>query len=217
MTQSDPHHPTPPLHVQPLGYSMPPARRPALVTAIGVISIVVAALGILTNLSFGMQSFGLMILSQMRAPFTKIATASPAPAGIAFSPPAVGPRGLGEVSRRAALEGLTSVRSLAPRRREQLDALLRQSGMDLFPFDASQITPQRVKENVSDSGRLPDSGDRAGRLLHPGQRPDRSSRRTGSILPLRWRAGRARKRLTMDWPRFFPTRQRSRQPQPEAR
>jgi hypothetical protein len=44
---------------------------------------------------------------------------------------------------------------LSETRARQLDALLSQAGQNVFPFDASQITPARVRSSVSESGTLP--------------------------------------------------------------
>ena len=64
---SDPAaYPTPPLRVQPLEYVIPTYRRPGLVTAIGVTSIVVAAAGMLANLIYGLLGLGFMVQAQTR-------------------------------------------------------------------------------------------------------------------------------------------------------
>jgi len=55
-----------PLAAQQLAYSQPPRRgRPGLITAIGVMSIVVGSLSILFSLQTGFQAVGLIFLSRM--------------------------------------------------------------------------------------------------------------------------------------------------------
>lgn len=79
---------TTPLRVQPLEYSPPPAGRPGLVTAIGVLSIVIGGLSILSNLTGVIQGFGMMTSSNwMSAMTTTPATTAPA----AVTTPTTGP------------------------------------------------------------------------------------------------------------------------------
>jgi len=89
---------TTPVKVQPLEYSRPPASRPGLVTAIGVLSIVIGGLSILSNLSAVIQGFGMLTASNWMsamtttAPTTTTATTAPAAITPATSGPPLIPR-----------------------------------------------------------------------------------------------------------------------------
>ena len=54
-----------PLPVQPIAYSTPVSYRPGLITAIGVISIVVGSLGLLFNGIAGLQALGMVMISRV--------------------------------------------------------------------------------------------------------------------------------------------------------
>src|SRR5207237_3016991 len=90
------------------------------------------------------------------------------PGGTAVTPPpstlVVGGRGLEAGPRQLVMQGMLRARPLEPARQQMLEALLADSGIDLFPFDPSSpsVTSQTVANNVSESGQLPSADARPG-------------------------------------------------------
>src|SRR5688500_9039261 len=146
--------PLPPVPVQPIVYSSPEAQRPGIITAIGVVSIIVGSLGLLFNGIAGLQAFAMMMVSNMsKAMVTQQAAATVA----AQAPRPVDPLSMPKDERQVVLRGLAMHRAITPARREQLDALLAKSGRQIFRLAGPNLTVDVVKENVSESGRLPDA------------------------------------------------------------
>ena len=171
--QHDPEPPPVPLRALPLEYvHVQSARRPGIVTAIGVMSVIVASLSLITNLSTALQSVGMMIVSRIPAAAPGGATVTAGPGGVVVATgsvnvtPAAGSgrattnpvggtnpiRGWPPAARAAAVRALGEIRPLSPAQRARLDALLAECGADVFPFDARAATPQQVKANVSEHG-----------------------------------------------------------------
>ena len=139
--------------MQALEYNLPPrGRRPGVLSAIGVISIVVASLSGLYSLYAGMQGFGFYMLSMMSSqrPGAPFARATVAPPAVASPQPlrdlaVVSPFGMNEAERKSAAESLVRLQPMGSRRLEQLDAILSSSGRQLG-VDA-----------VTESGLMPDA------------------------------------------------------------
>jgi hypothetical protein len=142
--------------VQPLQYVLPDYRgRPGLITAIGVISIIVASVGMLAALFTVLQAGGYYMMSIMstsmagaraRSSVTVSSFPPPVPVQVAGAAvPGVGPRGMGDAERRATVRVLTDLRPMTPRRKSQLDAILAQAGKDL------------ATDHVTDSGTMPEA------------------------------------------------------------
>ena len=179
-------HPPPPLPVAQYAYPYPepppmagmtfpstitPAR-PGILTAIGVISVIVGSLGTLA----GLWSVGsLFAFSRMVTVANVLARAGPGggPAGAGASPAAVpatapvgqgGPEvavdeaGMDEVARRRVAEALSEVLFLSPPRLEQLDVLLAKSGRDIFPGLSAGATPDAIGNLVQGHGTSPSAG-----------------------------------------------------------
>lgn len=144
--------PLPPIPVQPLTYGSPVSRRPGLITAIGVISIVVASL---TMLGAVVQGFQTLVMFSMARMTTAMAAASASSAaGAEELSPYPAEAGIADVDeRQAILRGLERAQRLAPARREQLDALLQAGGREMFLLRGPQLTVETVAANVSDSGQ----------------------------------------------------------------
>jgi hypothetical protein len=143
-----------PVPVQPLQYVMPPAYRgrPGLVTAIGVISIIVAAVSMLSALFTGMQAAGFYMMSMMSSTVAGARAARvapvvppsrPLPVNGAAAAPLNWPRGMDERERLATVNTLTQLRPMTPRRLSQLDTILAQAGKDL------------ATDHVTASGAMP--------------------------------------------------------------
>ena len=165
-----------PVPVQPLQYVMPPAYRgrPGLVTAIGVMSIIVAAISVMGSLFMGMQAAGIYMMSMMsssiaagqarRPPMVApVPPAPPVPVNGAAPAQLVWPRGMDDRERLAMIKTLTQLRPMTPRRMSQLDTILVQAGKDM------------ATDHVTASGAMPatQSGEKA---------PDYFDTTTGRLL-----------------------------------
>ncbi len=147
--------PLPPVPVQPIAYSTPVANRPGLITAIGVISIVVASLGLMFNGIAGLQAFVMVMVSQASK---AVATAQQATqAAAAPAPKIVDALSMPAEERRTVVRGLEMHRAISDPRREQLDALLLKCGRQIFQLSGPHLTVQVVQQNVNESGQLPDA------------------------------------------------------------
>jgi hypothetical protein len=82
-------------------------------------------------------------------------TPAPLPPAAVVEDADVGPRGVGARERGIVIDGLSSARPLTQPRRQQLDLLLKESGKDIMLLSADSMTPEIVRANVSDSGRMP--------------------------------------------------------------
>jgi len=146
-----------PLPVQPIAYSTPVSYRPGLITAIGVISIVVGSLGLLFNGIAGLQAAGMVMISRVtQTAVARQAAAKQATAAVTTAAP-VDPVSMPQPDRQTVLKGLSMHRPITPARREQLDALLLKCGRQIFKLQGADLTVNVVKENVTESGRLPDA------------------------------------------------------------
>src|SRR5687767_99266 len=104
-------------------------RRPGIVTAIGVMSIVVGSLSVLANFYFGLMSAGFMFVASAAGPGTPrfTATGTVTVNGSAASEPSDSTstiRGWPAPARDAAVGALAELRPMSPARRALLDALL---------------------------------------------------------------------------------------------
>jgi hypothetical protein len=140
----------PPLAVRPLEYSTPMAGRPGIITAIGVISIVVASLSLMNSLGCGAQMFVLTMMSRMTG-------GGPAP--VATVAPLPRPFGMAEESRNLVVDTLAEIEPLAEMQRLHLDALLEEGGARMFAVPAEALTADLVRNNVSRSGERPGGAD----------------------------------------------------------
>ncbi len=148
--------PLPPVPVQSIAYSTPVNQRPGLITAIGVISIVVGSFSLLFNGIAGLQAVGMVMISGM----TQAAATARQAASVAAAAPAPAPLdtlSMPSEDRQTVLRGLAMHRAITKPRRDQLDALLATSGRQIFRLSGSDLTVSVVQQNVTDSGQLPDA------------------------------------------------------------
>ena len=160
-----------PIPVAALAYSTPMAHgRPGILTAVAVISIVIASLSAIASLGTGCQS---LVFMQMRrtapamsatATSTVVSTPTPPPA----APPAngtgsdattdntdsgasvtQGPNGLDPGDRAVAIATLSSMQSLTPPQKHQLDIFLAEHGQDVFPTAGAKLTAGQVRAIVT--------------------------------------------------------------------
>jgi hypothetical protein len=148
--------PLPPVPVQPIMYTTPASNRPGLITAIGVVSIVVGSLGLMFNGIAGLQAFVMMMVSNASK---AAATAQQAKtvAATAAPPKPVDPLSMPSEDRQTVLRGLAMHRAISKPRREQLDALLLKCGRQIFRLRGSDLTVEVVRQNVNESDQLPDA------------------------------------------------------------
>ena len=142
-----------------LNYSTPSrAGRPGVLTAVGVLSIIFGGLGTLSGLGSVMSGYLMLKTPGMFA--MPAATAGAAAAGAAAGTIKFGqlpmdaanaPDQFDAAQRTVAIDGLSRVRPLSPRRREHLELLLAKAGDSVFPFVDAKTNPQKVSENVTQS------------------------------------------------------------------
>ena len=178
-----------PVPVQSLGYSLPMMRqgRPGIITAIAVMSIVVACLSSVASLISGCSAGGIYMASKASKVMSKTTVVTPAPtvatgaattlpaqtsdSAVAAEPtaPAIvnnpgsdveipshltfttGPYGLGEKDRKVVISTLALMQPMSAERRTQLESLLADHGMRVFPTGGNALTPSRVQTSVSSS------------------------------------------------------------------
>jgi hypothetical protein len=142
-------------------FASPAAQRPGLVTAVGIISIVVAGLGMFANLFMGMQA--LVMIAVARMPPAALAPPPPAPVTTPVNAPGtdsssdddLSGRGYSSATRAAVIDVLAELEPLSDQRRSNLNAVLKKAGKDVFPFDDRDVTPARIRSAVTEVGRKP--------------------------------------------------------------
>src|SRR5688500_1384240 len=169
-TPPTPSHPVPtaPIPVAPLQWpDAPPVRRgkPGIITAMGVISIIVACLSGFASFILTFTAIGLLAASRAPATWTPPAPPQqvvPTPGGVSAVvggvqvEPSQSEDGVHDENQRSMIiAGMTRARSIDAGRRKQLDLLLTVAGRSIFPFISPGTQPQTIRANVSDSGRLP--------------------------------------------------------------
>ena len=141
---------------QPLQYVAPQYGRPGLITAIGVISIVIGSLGLLFNGIAGLQTFGMIMISNITRTAATAQQAKQAAVTAKANRP-VDPLSMPAEDRQTVVRGLAMHRAISKPRREQLDALLTKCGRQIFRLRGSDLTVEVVRQNVTESGQLPDA------------------------------------------------------------
>lgn len=165
MSYPPPHQP-PPLPVAPLAYdSVPRPWHPSIITAIGVLSIVIACFSALVSLYSSLASVGFYMMSQVAIPPAAIqASAATLPSPTPVPTVTVGgfpmdgndiADGLAEQPRKNVMRVLEATVPLNEARVGQLDALMKFGGKLIFPSAADGATLQNIKANITESGRMP--------------------------------------------------------------
>jgi hypothetical protein len=151
-----------PVAVQPLTYSLPFRQgRPGIITAIGVLCIVIACLSGIFSLSTGIYSFSFYMMSKM---MTRMSTMS---ATLSASPPISSTSSStnlspGEVG--VAVNTLRSMLALDASHIGELDRLLRLHGRQVFGGDEDvRLTTSAIQEAVTNTTPQPQA------LLDPAQ------------------------------------------------
>jgi len=137
-----------PVPAQPLGYSnVTYGRMPGVITTIGVMSIVVASLGILANGLLVLWS--LMAMSFVGAMAARGGGATVAPANAA---PMVSPYSLTDSKRQIVIDSLAKMQALTPAKQRHLNELLKEEGKRFLSLPEASINGQSVTQNVTRSG-----------------------------------------------------------------
>jgi hypothetical protein len=124
-------------------------RRPGWITAVGVVSLCVAAALLLFHFSAASVAFTVRVQNQLTQTIF---------AGPAFAPPIVAANGVGLPRREvdAVVDGLSRLRPLSEPRAAAVNRLASRHGRTMFRF--TPITAARVAAGVSDSGQMFESG-----------------------------------------------------------
>lgn len=147
---SVPSSPPPPIPAMPLAYAYETNQRPGIITAIGVISIVVGSLGIIGSGLSGLYGVGIMLMAQVSNAMANAGGQMSTATGDDVLDTS---QGLADADRAVVLAQVTKALSLTPQRAEHLDSLLAQQGERIFAFAGQPITPEAVSSRVSKSGR----------------------------------------------------------------
>jgi hypothetical protein len=165
MSKFDPgsHPPAIPVPAQALAYSTPlPYYRPGIVTAIGVMAIVVGCLSLFANFSTGMGAWGLMMVSRISTTMSRSAaarsSASPPPTAPAT------PLSVGEVG--VAVNTLSPMLALDGPHDRELNRMLRLHGREIFGNDEdTPLTGAQVRQAVTLSRKMSRSGSPAAQFI----------------------------------------------------
>jgi hypothetical protein len=156
----------PPLPVSPLQYDhRMNEARPGIITAVGVMSIIIGCISGLMSLSTVFST--LMFFAMSKMPIPGPMTVTPPGAVTAGSGGSVTVGGIpataddsadamAEAQRRIVVDTLAGMSGLDEQRQKQLELLLSVSGQKVFPF-GDRITPQLIRSNVTERGTLPPS------------------------------------------------------------
>lgn len=149
-----PPAPFPPLPAVPLAYAYQTRGRPGIITAIGVISIVVASIGIMGSGLSGLYGFGLFMASQISNSMTAVSR-SLSTANVSSLAVEDSENGLLEPDRSTVMQVVSQEMELGQAQQTHFDALLAQHGETIFQFAGQPVTAQDVRTRISDSGPLP--------------------------------------------------------------
>lgn len=152
-----------PIPLATLAYAPPPQnRRPGIMTAVGVISIVLASLSLLASLGGVFSNMAMLAMSRVTMPITIVppgaTTAKPSTETVTADGITVDPRGSADGMSfelcRKVIEAIDATRPMNQTRRKHLDLLLRNSGQKMFPLvtDATTVPDIRGKLSWRDTG-----------------------------------------------------------------
>ncbi|MDB5297623.1 MAG: hypothetical protein JWO31_3606, partial [Phycisphaerales bacterium] len=172
--------PNPVPYRQPISYGvgaapgLPPTvsvvgRRPGLVTAIGVVSIVVAGLSLAAGAVSGLAALSVCKIARVSAGLSSAGRSGPAGGTPLVALPS--PDELGadvsaarraRADRRAGMMDLiASIRPLSPAVRRQLDGMLARHGEQVLPrrlLAADEVSTADLREEIEAVGRPPGAG-----------------------------------------------------------
>jgi hypothetical protein len=146
----------PPIPAQSLAYSVPEsARKPGIVTTIGVMCIVIACLSAFASFISGTYSVGFYFVSQFQSSMAT-ARATMMSASVATTAPSNSPSGnstaLPAGDAGVAVNAIDSMLSLDPPKVRELDRLMRRHGREVFGGDDdTPLTAATVRSAITSS------------------------------------------------------------------
>lgn len=163
MSQIEPrsYPPSVPVPAATLGY-LPPVhyQRPGIISAIGIVGIVVACLSLLASFGTGMNAYGFYMISRMSMRMSRSVPTSVAPA-----PPAAS-TALPVAEAGVAMNTLSPMLKLDTAHERELDRMLRLHGREfLSGDDDTPLTGATIREDVTSSRPMTDSDSTPARLV----------------------------------------------------
>src|SRR5690349_11692170 len=153
-----PDPPPLPIPVATLAYAPPPQnRRPGIMTAVGVTSIVLASLSLLMSVGGVFSNFAMLAMSRMPMPAmtppvaptpTKSSTATVTVDGIEVDPEGSADEMSLEL-RRKVLQAIGNTRPLNSTRSKHVDVLLKYSGAKMFPSVTDATSVEEIRGTMS--------------------------------------------------------------------
>ena len=146
------------------GYSSGQVTRPGILSAVGVLSIIVASLSLIADFISLSIANVLTSMAAMAPLATPPAVANPpSPVAMQARSEYVGSQGLSASQRQVVIDGLSQVRALSETRQKQLDGLLADVGQDVIRLSPENLTTDRVVAYTTDVREIPSgSGGAAG-------------------------------------------------------
>src|SRR5437773_2135082 len=150
--------PPPPIPAVPLGYAPPPREgRPGILTALGIVSLIVACLSCLASLGGIASAIVFLAMSGMSFPVPTPPTPRVYTGGAVTENgltvnPAESPDAMPPPQRSIVIAALNSKRYITPQRRQHLDLLLNNSGAKIFPYVTGSTTTGQIMRDITDSG-----------------------------------------------------------------
>ena len=139
-----------------LAYQPPPqSQRPGLMTAVGVVSIVLASLSAISSVGGVFSNLAMLMMSTMSAKMASIQAtvpiAAPTPIvtvdGVLVDPQS-SPDAMNATQRNIVIDAISAARNLTTLRRQHLNLLLENSGHKMFPFVTDDSTIDQVRQKV---------------------------------------------------------------------
>jgi hypothetical protein len=162
MSQPEPgsYPPAIPVPAQQLIYSTPFSyRRPGIITAIGVMAIVVGCLSVLSSVGSGFTAWGFLLMARVTSTMR-----IPAPATVAPPAPPAAPLTPGEVG--VAVNTLSPMLALDGPHENELDHMIRLHGREIFGGNEdTTLTGAQVRQDVTLTRKMPSQGTRAARFV----------------------------------------------------
>lgn len=167
MPPTPPPIPQEPIPVRPLSYVPPAYGRPGILTAVGVISIVLGSMGILLGGLTTLWSAAIMATTGMAsggampAKAVVVASSTSSGGGLPAQVPVesdASEDGMSAADRKVVVDALDGLRAISSQRQKQIDALLEEAGKKILPISGEALTQKVVAANVTDSGQFPSGG-----------------------------------------------------------
>jgi hypothetical protein len=134
-------------------YSSGQVTRPWILSAVGVVSIIVASLSLIADF-IGLSIANVLTSMAAMAPPAAVAT-PPAPVVVQARSEYVGAQGLSASQRQIVIEGLSQVHALSETRQKQLDGLLADVGQEVIRLSPDNLTTERVVAYATDVREIP--------------------------------------------------------------